>query len=108
MTDIKYDQLKAQAILGCESAGEIMESLLKVDPKHHAEAREVCQVILLGAQVYATLALAEAEKDSMRELAERAPKRLSRPFNPMAPVRPVTPINKFQKEDGSVDGQDNR
>lgn len=98
MTDATYDQLKAQAILGCETAGEVMESLVGIkDPHVHALAVETCKVILMGAQVYATLAQAEAEKDSMREFQERVPKRTGG-----VSTRPVTPlrnVNKFQKDE---------
>lgn len=101
MSDATYDQLKAQAILGCETAGEIMESLDGVtDPRVHQVAREMCHVILAGALVYATLAQAEAEKDSMREFQERVPKRTNvAPRLRPVPMPNVDNINKFQKDE---------
>lgn len=94
-----YEQLKNQAILGCTAAADIMESCIgQTDAAFVATAFETVNLILAGAQVYATLAVAEAEKDSMREFQERTPKRTTRPpLNPIQP-RPVTPINKFQKD----------
>jgi hypothetical protein len=104
MTDYTYAQLKAQAILGCESAGEIISSLSEL--AHHpdllAQSLELAKITLAGAQVYATLAVAEAEKDSMREFTERVPKKTSgrapSQMPPVQPPRPVTPINKFRGE----------
>ncbi len=98
MTDnsmyIGYDQLKERALFACESAGEIMGSIEKERlPKIVAEAMETCKIILAGGQVFATLALAEAEKDSMREFQDRNPKRTA------PALRPATPINtKFKGE----------
>lgn len=98
MTDATYDQLKAQAILGCETAGELMESLVGVQSAAAVAAVvDTCKIILMGAQVYATLAQAEAEKDSMREFQERVPKRQTRTPGFASPT-PLRDVNKFQKD----------
>lgn len=97
MTDATYDQLKAQAILGCETAGDIMESLAGGGPSPAAVAAAIdtCKIILMGAQVYATLAAAEAEKDSMREFQERVPART----NPRPPPFGKGPLRSVKKDE---------
>lgn len=102
MTDeFDYEFLKLKALQGCQTAGEITAEIIGVqDPELVALAVEIAKVTLQGAQVYATLAQAEAEKDSAREFNERMKKtgRAPSQMPPVQPPRPVTPINKFRGE----------
>lgn len=104
MTDnFSYEYLKLKALEGCQAAGEIVADTIGVrNEQQVAAAIEIARVTLQGAQVFATLAIAEAEKDSMREFTERVPKKTSgrapSQMPPVQPPRPVTPINKFRGE----------
>lgn len=89
-----YDQLARSALDSLSDAGDLLNHL--TDDPH---AAFLANLLVQGAQVYATLAQAEAEKDSMRAFEERNTRRAPRPIGNPSPVRPVSPINKFQKED---------
>lgn len=90
-----YDQLARSALDSLSDAGELLDHL--TDDPH---AAFLAGLLVQGAQVYATLAAAEATRDDMREGIKRFPGRPTRPLGPVSPVRPVTPINnKFRQED---------
>lgn len=94
MTDITYDQLKAQALLGCESAADIMDSIHEVnDPQSVQTVLEIAKVTLMGAQIYATLAVAQAEQNAA--LQERGSQRTS----PRPPAFSKGPLRSVKKDE---------
>lgn len=78
-----YDQLKDAALGSLADAAEMLDHL-----STNREAAFLAQLLVAGAQVYATLAQAEAEKDSLRAIEARNPRRTT--GNPSKPLSPVT------------------
>jgi hypothetical protein len=95
ITDLTYDKLKTAAITALNGASQITSSLanLNVDEDNNeiTQGLQMAQSVVSAAQVYATLALAEATRNPKR------PSPVTRSSPGMRGV-PVTPINKFQKD----------